>query len=278
MRRPQVDGGGEWVPSLALFTVLLPAAVGVYGWWILFQAPPQLRWAAPMAAVMGLIGATAHLGHLLPGPLALTRLKSSWLAREVVTAGVFTALAVTEAVFAGKIQAPGQALLAYRLITLAFGLVGGYASIQLYRVESHPAWRSGYHFVWGIAATLSLGSALALAFRPNLLVRTTLGVGMALDLIAFFAYCLWLDNTENPAHDTLQGLLYHLPMTTLRVALPVAGFSLAQTVGPTSSVLRLFMPFVYLFIGHFIHRMLFYRTGYKRPVVNLPYYARQDSA
>lgn len=279
MRRPLIDGGGEWVPSLALFTTLLPAAVGAYAWQVLYPLQPVFRWVAPTLAVIGLISATGHLGHLLTGPLVLARLKTSWLAREVVAAGLFTALAAADAVFIPMWNwSPGAAPgAAFRWLTLFIGILGGLASVQLYRVESHPSWRSSYHFWWAVAATISLGSTFAVIFRTGLTARSWLGLGTALDLMAFFAYCLWMNEPESGAQESFEALLAHLPLAALRVALPVAGYSLAQTITLTSPLDRRLLPAVYFLMAHFIHRMLFYKTGLKKPAVNLPYYTGQDA-
>lgn len=276
MRRPAVDGGGEWVPSLALFTTLLPAAVGAYAWWVFYPLPPVYRWIAPLLAVIGLIGATGHLGHLLPGPLVLTRLKSSWLAREVVAAGLFTALAAADAAILPFLKWSVAARIAFRLVTLAIGVLGGVASVQLYRVETHPSWRSPYHFWWALAATISMGSSFAVIFQPGITVRLWLGIGLALDLFSFFVYCLWMNEAGNGAEESFRALMYHLPLAVLRILLPVAGFSLARVIRPMTPLDTRLLPALYFLVTHLIHRMLFYRTGVKKPAVNLPYYTRME--
>ena len=108
------------------------------------------RWLAAALAAISLLGAMFHLGRPIAAWKALRNLRRSWLSREVLLLSVFAGVAV------GAVVVPWLVPLA-----AAIGLVGVYASAQLYVVPGRPAWNTPLTTIRFFATALALGPLLA---------------------------------------------------------------------------------------------------------------------
>ncbi len=120
---------------LALFLGQLLFSLG-------FNLPEPTLGMAIMALLPSAIGlplSALHLGRPILAMTAMKNWRTSWLSREAIALGAFTALA---SVVAGMyyLEVKGFALLFVEAITLALGIYGIYAQSMIYRVRARPAW------------------------------------------------------------------------------------------------------------------------------------------
>jgi DMSO reductase iron-sulfur subunit len=113
-----------------------------------------VTFAAFVAAAVALPASLFHLGRPLHAYKALRGLRSSWLSREVLAFGVFTAVAAAAA-FTGSRPVIATALVA--------GVVGVYASGRLYVVPGRPAWNSPLTIVQFMATAVAIGPLVGAA-------------------------------------------------------------------------------------------------------------------
>ncbi len=106
-------GGREPSWIFALF-VMLPAALGL-----------------PLSAL--------HLGRPAKAITAMKNIKSSWLSREALALGVFTAL-MTIDVFLYLMGASSVVKFLFDALTLAVGVYGIYAQGMIYQIVARPSW------------------------------------------------------------------------------------------------------------------------------------------
>jgi len=164
----------NWV--IALF-VMLPAALGL-----------------PLSAL--------HLGRPFLALTAMKNIKTSWLSREALALGVFTALmSIVVAFYFLEFSKTVRLLL--ETVTLLVGVYGIYAQSMIYRIKARPAWNRattnakffGVAYVgFFLLAFISSFSSLREAIIP----LTTLGMLGALAQL-FFSYedIRTLDEKEN---------------------------------------------------------------------------------
>jgi anaerobic dimethyl sulfoxide reductase subunit C len=123
--------------------------------------PLQLLCVASGALVVAFGASLMHLGVKAGAMRALRNLRTSWLSREVLFTGLFTALtlgATAAAALGGEPAAlPGAHLL--WLVTLT-GLAAVFTMSRLYQATVRPAWATLYTPVSFFASALTLGAAL----------------------------------------------------------------------------------------------------------------------
>jgi len=92
---------------------------------------------APSA--IGLPLSALHLGRPIMAMMAMKNWRTSWLSREALALGVFTALA---SVVAGLyyLEIKGIFLIAVEALTLSIGIYGIYAQSMIYRIRARPSW------------------------------------------------------------------------------------------------------------------------------------------
>lgn len=126
---------------LVAMLVLTQLSVGTFGvLWLLpnFVPVSLFKQLAPYYALaalgIGLLAMTAsvfHLGRPLLAFRAVLGLKKSWLSREIVAFGIFSASAVLSIVTQAAWAAAA---------TAGFGLLGVYCSVMVYRYTRRPFW------------------------------------------------------------------------------------------------------------------------------------------
>jgi len=149
---------------LVAFTLLVQLALGA----VALAAMAPLRVPGAAGLVITLLGVAAaalvvasacsllHLGVKAGALRALRNLRTSWLSREVLFTGLFTALTLAAA--AGALARLPVADFLW-LVTLT-GFAAVFTMSRLYQETIHPAWTTLYTPVSFFAAALTLGAAL----------------------------------------------------------------------------------------------------------------------
>lgn len=92
-----------------------------------------------LPAAMGLPLSALHLGRPLGAMRAMKNIRTSWLSREALALGIFTAF-MTVNVALYYIAVPSSVRIAFELLTLGIGIYGIYAQSMIYRIPARPAW------------------------------------------------------------------------------------------------------------------------------------------
>jgi Fe-S-cluster-containing dehydrogenase component/DMSO reductase anchor subunit len=133
--------------SLIVMTVLTQMSVGAFATiWLLqlFGASTHLGLVAAVSLSVGglaLSAATLHLGRPVHAYRAIRMWRRSWLSREVLLFGAFSAVAAAYALLLW-LGAASSAWVGG--VTVACGLAGVLASACIYRVPARPAWNTPY--------------------------------------------------------------------------------------------------------------------------------------
>ncbi|NUW57974.1 dimethyl sulfoxide reductase anchor subunit family protein [Cronobacter muytjensii] len=195
---------------LVLFTLLMQGAVGVMlmlcltaglmpraGHMTLVTLPALL--GVGVAAGLGLLTSTLHLGYPLNAFNALRHLSSSWLSREIALAGVFMALlGISVLLLMMKRRAPWPLLW---LVTLA-GLADIAAMASIYCHASVVTWQhvnTWAMFLGSVVVTGASITLLRLALRPLFNAQTAQALNRRLSLLALTAVLIRL--LVQPAYD-----------------------------------------------------------------------------
>lgn len=255
--------------ALAAFTALSPLAVG--GLVGLLVAPalkpaPGIDWAAMVVLATGLLALIAsllHLGRPWRAPLALLRLDTSWLSREVLLFGLFLlALACYAILPVLNIGARGSFLIG--IAAALIGLAGTLASGATYHLHARPSWNQ-----WSSLASFPLGALstgclfgffLARQFAVRPAVTSLAWAGAAL-LLAASLVVAWLRSTRRRP-ESLEGRLSrqlvlgsNLWLLILREA--AGGIALVMVgIGGGAQ----FLAWIPALIGEFADRVLFFKT------------------
>ncbi len=148
----------EEYSSLIAFTALEPMAVGGLIGLLAARGPAAVTgfdWAALVILATGLIALIVslfHLGRPWRAPLALLRLSTSWLSREILLFGLFMVTLLTYMIL--PIFVPGSiAIFIIGWMSAIFGMAATMATGQIYRLHSQPSWDQ-----WLTLLTFPLGA------------------------------------------------------------------------------------------------------------------------
>lgn len=255
--------------ALAAFTALSPLAVGGLVGLLVMRLPgqaPGMDWAALVVLATGLLALVAsllHLGRPWRAPLALLRLDTSWLSREVLLFGLFLlALAGYASLPILNISARGSLLIG--MAAALIGLAGTLASGATYHLHARPSWHQ-----WSSLAAFPLGALstgclfgffLARQFAGRPAVTGLAWAGAAV-LLAVSLVVAWLRSTRRRP-ESLEGRLSrqlvlgsNLWLLILRVA--AGGIALVMVgIGGGAQ----FLAWIPALIGEFADRVLFFKT------------------
>src|SRR5262249_31370580 len=92
-------------------------------------------------ATLALAASVLHLGRPRYAYRAVIRLRHSWLSREVVAFGTFTALAVPYALLLALGGAPGVVLDGLGMTVAIIGIAGIACSVAIYATTRRQSWR-----------------------------------------------------------------------------------------------------------------------------------------
>jgi len=277
----------EW--PLMMFTLLSQFAVGTLT--ILFVLRllvkdqvakakftlPAIKIVVPVMAV-ALVLSLFHLGTPSGAYRSIFNLGSSWLSREILTAGGFFVLAaVCWAVY--KNPAKGNAL---GLITALVGLAAVFCMASIYYNSVMPAWMSINTYVVFFGSTFVLGSLGALAvlalkfkgseFSPEIksAIKKVLVisiVALAVPLVYTPVFISGLSGGEAAAR--LSAQLFtgsYLAQLILRWLLSAAGVALlyvalAKKDKPLAATNAVLLSLALVIVGEFLGRYVFYATA-----------------
>jgi len=92
-----------------------------------------------LPAALGLPLSALHLGRPFLAMTAMKNIKTSWLSREALALGIFTAL-MNVVVILYFLEIPHATRLIVEALTLACGIFGIYAQSMIYRIKARPSW------------------------------------------------------------------------------------------------------------------------------------------
>ena len=92
-----------------------------------------------LPSALGLPLSALHLGRPFLALTAMKNIKTSWLSREALALGVFTAL-MSLVIFLYLYEAGVFFRLVIELVTLLVGVYGIYAQAMIYRIKARPSW------------------------------------------------------------------------------------------------------------------------------------------
>ena len=188
--------------SLVFFTVLSQWSVGIVICLFLLAvhggaAPAEMAtpgpanplWLALLLIVVATTASFLHLGNPLNAPKAVRNLATSWLSREILAIGLYSAGLAAALLYGWRTGA------SYPVYLLALCAVTGLLLIwtmsRVYRIPTIPAWNSGHTPLGFVLTALSLGSVTGMLFagsgagsRGFSLLAGLLAVGLALELAA----------------------------------------------------------------------------------------------
>lgn len=133
---------------LVFMTVLTQISLG--GFFVLFLGDimslfgfESVNWIMALLvmlpAALGLPLSALHLGRPFLALTAMKNIKTSWLSREALALGVFTAL-MNIVVLLYFLESSHALRLAFEALTLAVGIYGIYAQSMIYRIKARPSW------------------------------------------------------------------------------------------------------------------------------------------
>jgi len=157
-----------------------------------------------LPSAIGLPLSALHLGRPSMAMMAMKNWRTSWLSREAIALGVFTALTslVTLLYF---LDVNGFGLLFAEAVTLATGIYGIYAQSMIYRIKARPSWNrksttkrffgSGYIGFLLIATALLIDNGTQ-GVMVLLAITLLAGMGQALVILEEVMFYRHLDKEE----------------------------------------------------------------------------------
>jgi Fe-S-cluster-containing dehydrogenase component len=146
---------------LIVMLVLTQLATGAF---VAAVFAPQLRFLGWGALHAGLIASVLHLGRPFGAWRFFLGLRTSWMSREILAFGIFSAVATL------ALLVP-----AFTIVAALCGLGGVFTSAMIYIDTRRPAWRAAITLPRFFSATLLLGVASVCGFAPILLALALVG-------------------------------------------------------------------------------------------------------
>lgn len=236
----------------------------------------QVGWIMALALVFSLF----HLGTPTGAYRSIYHLASSWLSREILTAGGFFVLWFITRYALKK----GKSITALGWVTALVGLAAIYSMASIYATSVRPAWANVNTYVAFYGATFAMGTAGALSFMAlgakgsqfsaetsGLLKKISLiaGVCVLVQLLDLPVLISSLNNGVTAARASAQLLTgsYLLPLIIRGVisifgaVLLYLGFHKSEKTANTISPSGIYLALLLLFVGEFVARYVFYGTA-----------------
>lgn len=170
-----------------------------------------------IAAALGLLASTLHLGYPLNAFNALRHLSSSWLSREIALAGVFMALIAVSILLLMMKRATPWPLL---WLTALAGLADMFAMASIYCHAAVVTWQHVNTWAMFLGSVVLIGASvlqLRLALRPAFNAKAELAASRRLSLLALAVVLIRL---------LIQPAYYHfLAQTVVPVTFPLQPLS-----------------------------------------------------
>jgi DMSO reductase iron-sulfur subunit len=266
---------------LVVMTVLTQLSVGSFAViWLLQLAgdTARLGTAAISSLILGglaLASSTAHLGRPIHAYRALKMWKRSWLSREVLLFGCFSAMA---GLYAASLWLGLNLSRQLGGTTLVLGAAGITASAFIYLVPARPSWNTRFTISDFFLTASVLGPLFAVAIgatrgRFVVLVGVIAALAQLLNQMLRFLWLIASDSFE--LHASARLLSTTLAKTLLlRGALLIAGGIVLPLSG---SGLARFAALAVAFGGEIAGRYLFYVSVVPKNIA-APYLATQERA
>jgi len=279
----------DW--SLVFFTILAQTSVGIVLSLVLLGVisgaalsyrtgldPANPVLLALLLTAAATLASTLHLGNPKNAPRALANLKSSWLSREILAIGIYSACLLL-----AFFRDWGAGMDTHTLDLLAVSTLAGVAlvwmMVRVYAIASIPAWNTWYTPLSFVSTVLCLGPLALLALQagsliyfPFLASDVLLYVVCAVLLAAIVSAYLHQSSLQQmdtgitkPVFGTgAYYQLYRLRMALLVVALMVTIALLTQAgMSPASTGAWLALLLVLVLIEEMIGRLLFYASYFR---------------
>lgn len=279
----------EW--PLMTFTLLSQLAVGTFIILMIVkassgnqdsQASKALSFgftAVGPVTLLALIFSVFHLGDPLGAPRSILNLGSSWLSREILTAGGFFVLWIVFWWLSRK----GKESNALGWITVLVGLAAIFSMSHIYSSSVRPAWDNANTYIAFFGATLAMGvlgavSAIVYGMKGNTLsttvTKTLKSIGyigaaaVVLPLVYLPVFISGLKAGGTTAEASAQILTGNMGMLAGRGILSVLGVALLLHVlykggakGKALSTSTIYLALILVLVGEFLGRYLFYASG-----------------
>lgn len=237
----------------------------------------NVGWIMAFALVLSLF----HLGTPTGAYRSIYHLASSWLSREILTAGGFFVLWFAARYLLKK----GRSANALLWVTAILGLAAIYSMASIYATSIRPAWANMNTYVAFYGATFTLGTAGALSFlalgsNGSQISTETLaqlkkvslvaGLFVLIQIIDLPVLISSLSNGTTAAAQASAELLsgsYLVPLI-LRVIISIVGavllfLGLSKTgnAAKTLPAQKIYLALLLLFVGEFVARYVFYGSA-----------------
>jgi DMSO reductase anchor subunit len=256
--------------SLTAFTALSPLAVGGLVGLLLavgIRMENGIDWAAMIVLVTGILALVAslfHLGRPWRAPLALLRLATSWLSREVILFGLFL-LTLACYTLLPIIGLGSLARIIFGFAAVIFGLAGTIATGETYRLRARPSWDQWLAVVSFPLGALSAGSLFGF-FVARLFSKPSASEGYlwagAAVLLVLALIVSWLRSTRI-SHGSEESRLSrqlvlqrYKGLLLVRVVAIVTALALIVLGGDAK-----FLAWVPALLGEFADRVLFFKAS-----------------
>jgi formate dehydrogenase iron-sulfur subunit len=264
---------------LVVMTVLTQLSVGSYATIWLLQlvgGASRLGTGAIASLILGglaLASSTAHLGRPIHAYRALKMWKRSWLSREVLLFGCFSALA---GLYAASLWLGLPLSRQLGSATVLLGAAGITASACIYLVPARPSWNTKFTISDFFLTAALLGPLFAAAIgaaqgRLLILIGVTAASAQLLNQALRFLWLIASETFELQASARLLSTTLAKPFL-LRGALLVVGGIVLPLSGPG---LGRFAALVLALAGELVGRYLFYVSVVPKNIA-APYLAAQE--
>lgn len=279
----------EW--PLMMFTLISQLAVGTYLILVLVRSilkgknsvdgneitKSGITAVGPLMA-LALIFSLFHLGTPLEAYRSISNLGSSWLSREIVTAGGFFVLWAISYYLERKKK--GRSALSW--ITVLFGLAAIFSMASIYATSVRPAWANINTYIAFFGTTLLFGAAgafasIVYAMKGKIVSEEVLDTLKKISFVAIAAlvvqliylplYISGLGYEGSAAMASVQLLEDSYAMTmVLRWIVSIAGamlllyavFKRGKGIIPANTV---YLALAVIIVGEFIGRYIFYASA-----------------
>lgn len=269
---------------LVFMTVMTQMSLGAFGALVLgeilslfgyFEPNWILALAVMVPAALGLPLSALHLGRPLKAMSAMKNIKTSWLSREALALGLFTALmSVNVALHFFNVHMLIR--LVFECTTLAVGIYGIHAQAMIYRIPARPSWdrisTNKKFFSTGYTGMLLVSLYLSISMQTDSLIPLLSTVLMAGVIHVFFSLesINQLQSADMPQLQKTFRLyserfthvqsLRNILLITGAVGLPLLSTLFVNTSSQTIVAMILGLSFILAFMSELLDRFLFYTT------------------
>lgn len=257
------------------FALMMGGFFSLFG----FEGPNFMMAALVLLpAAIGLPLSALHLGRPYKALMAMKNVKNSWLSREALALGLFTAMMSVD-VGLYIIEVPTALRLAFELLTFGVGLYGIHSQAMIYRIPARPSWNrvtTNLKFFAAAYTGVFLLAFAALLLGLDAIVLPLLSFAMVLAVAhGFFSYedrrsLSYPDENSYQLERTLrlydevfviQKRLRAFTFASGALLLPLFVSVLYSAGDHGASVAVMALAFVLMAASEFLDRFMFYATA-----------------